>query len=98
MQRQINQWIDTGDLGKKSTYGWDESTETTIHQRDKEDANDYRYFPDPDLVPVQVSEQWLTELKTQIGELPAARRKLPRRTVRPEPRRRGDLRRRSQAR
>jgi aspartyl-tRNA(Asn)/glutamyl-tRNA(Gln) amidotransferase subunit B len=74
-QRQINQWIDTGDLGRKSTYGWDESSGTTFHQRNKEDANDYRYFPDPDLVPVEVSDEWLTELKTQIGELPAARRK-----------------------
>ncbi len=72
-QRQINQWIDTGDLGKKSTYGWDESTGTTFHQRTKEEANDYRYFPDPDLVPVEVSDEWLTELKTQLGELPAAR-------------------------
>jgi aspartyl-tRNA(Asn)/glutamyl-tRNA(Gln) amidotransferase subunit B len=75
VQRQIAQWVDTGDLGRKSTYGWDESTESTFHQRNKEDANDYRYFPDPDLVPVEVSDEWLTELKTQIGELPAARRK-----------------------
>lgn len=75
IQRQIHQWVDHGDLGKKSTYGWDESTESTFHQRDKEEAHDYRYFPDPDLVPIEVSEQWLSELKSQIGELPAARRK-----------------------
>jgi aspartyl-tRNA(Asn)/glutamyl-tRNA(Gln) amidotransferase subunit B len=72
--RQIRQWQETGSLGKKSTYGWDESTQSTFHQRDKEEANDYRYFPDPDLMPVEVSEQWLTELKSQIGELPAARK------------------------
>lgn len=75
VQRQVQEWVDTGSLGKKSTYGWDEPTESTFHQRDKEEANDYRYFPDPDLVPVEVGEAWLTELKTQIGELPAARRK-----------------------
>jgi len=75
IQRQINQWIETGSLGKKSTYGWDEPTESTFHQRDKEEADDYRYFPDPDLVPVEVSESWLMELKAQIGELPAARKK-----------------------
>ncbi len=75
VQRQIAQWVETGDLGKKSTYGWDESTQTTFHQRNKEDANDYRYFPDPDLVPVEVNDAWLTELKSQVGELPAARRK-----------------------
>jgi aspartyl-tRNA(Asn)/glutamyl-tRNA(Gln) amidotransferase subunit B len=75
VQRQINEWIDTGSLGRKSTYGWDEATESTFHQRNKEDSAEYRYFPDPDLVPVEVSDEWLTELKTQIGELPAARRK-----------------------
>ena len=75
VQRQVQEWVDTGSLGKKSTYGWDEPTESTFHQRDKEEANDYRYFPDPDLVPVEVGEAWLTELKAQIGELPAARRK-----------------------
>ncbi len=74
IQRQIHEWVDTGALGKKSTYGWDESTESTFHQRDKEEANDYRYFPDPDLVPVEVDEAWLSELKSQVGELPAARR------------------------
>jgi aspartyl-tRNA(Asn)/glutamyl-tRNA(Gln) amidotransferase subunit B len=73
--RQIRQWQETGTLGKKSTYGWDEATQSTFHQRDKEEANDYRYFPDPDLMPVEVSEYWLANLKSQIGELPAARRK-----------------------
>jgi aspartyl-tRNA(Asn)/glutamyl-tRNA(Gln) amidotransferase subunit B len=75
VQRQINQWEETGTLGKKSTYGWDEPSGATFHQRDKEEAHDYRYFPDPDLVPVEVSDQWLAEIKEQIGELPAARRR-----------------------
>src|SRR3712207_3402558 len=75
IQRQIHEWIDTGSLGKKSTYGWDEASESTFHQRDKEEAHDYRYFPDPDLVPVEVSDAWLNELKARVGELPAARRK-----------------------
>jgi len=75
IRRQIHQWQETGSLGKKSTYGWDESSETTFHQRDKEEANDYRYFPDPDLMPVIVNDAWLSELKSQIGELPAARHK-----------------------
>lgn len=72
--RQVNQWIDTGSLGKKSTYGWDDTAEATYWQRDKEEAHDYRYFPDPDLVPVIVDEAWLSQIKSQIGELPAARR------------------------
>src|SRR5205807_107766 len=75
IQRQIQEWEESGTLGKKSTYGWDEGTQATFHQRDKEEAHDYRYFPDPDLVPVEVDDAWLAELKSQISELPAARRK-----------------------
>ena len=75
IRRQLDEWQETGSLGKKSTYGWDEASQSTYWQRDKEEAHDYRYFPDPDLVPVEVSDQWLVELKSQIGEMPAARRK-----------------------
>src|SRR5205085_9261312 len=79
IQRQIQHWIDTSDpkaaLGKKSTYGWDEASEGTFFQRFKEGESDYRYFPDPDLVPVEVSDQWLAELKAQVGEMPGVRRK-----------------------
>jgi len=74
IQRQVNEWTETGSLGRKSTYGWDEKSGSTFHQRDKEEANDYRYFPDPDLVPVEVSDEWLTELKSQVSEMPAVRR------------------------
>src|SRR4051812_13221141 len=75
IQRQLREWEETGSLGKKSTYGWDEPSESTFHQRDKEEAHDYRYFPDPDLAPVEVSDDWLAELKGRVGELPAARRR-----------------------
>jgi aspartyl-tRNA(Asn)/glutamyl-tRNA(Gln) amidotransferase subunit B len=74
IQRQIKTWEETGSLGRKSTYGWDDATQSTFHQRDKEEAHDYRYFPDPDLVPVTVDDAWLTSLKSTIGELPQARR------------------------
>jgi len=75
IQRQIHEWEESGSLGKKSTYGWDEASGSTYKQRDKEDAHDYRYFPDPDLVPVEVSEEWLAQLKAELVELPAARLK-----------------------
>ena len=75
VQRQIRHWEETGSLGRKSTYGWDEATQSTFHQRDKEEADDYRYFPDPDLAPVEVNDAWLAELKAQVGELPQARRR-----------------------
>ena len=42
--------------------------------RSKEHAHDYRYFPEPDLVPLRVSELWLDELKSELPELPADRR------------------------
>ncbi len=75
IRRQIKQWEETGSLGKKSTYGWDADRQVTMHQRDKEEANDYRYFPDPDLVPLEVDDAWLSQIKASIGELPAERRK-----------------------
>ncbi len=78
IQRQIEHWETTEDpkqaLGMKATYGWDEGRQATFFQRVKEMENDYRYFPDPDLVPVEVGDEWLTELKSQISELPAVRR------------------------
>ena len=74
-RRQVETWQRTGDLGKKATYGWDDARQVTVLQREKEEAHDYRYFPDPDLVPVRVSDEWLTELKGRIGELPQARRR-----------------------
>ena len=75
VRRQIRHWEETGDLGKKSTFGWAEAAEATFLQRTKEEAHDYRYFPDPDLVPVEVGDAWLAELQKHVGELPAARRK-----------------------
>ena len=74
VQRQIHEWEQTGNLGRKSTYGWDDQKMQTFFQRTKEEADDYRYFPDPDLVPVEMSESQIAELKSQIGELPRARR------------------------
>jgi aspartyl-tRNA(Asn)/glutamyl-tRNA(Gln) amidotransferase subunit B len=74
VRRQIDHWIQTGSPGRKSTMGWDEATGTTFLQREKEEAHDYRYFPDPDLVPVEISDEWLDALRARIGELPAARR------------------------
>ncbi len=75
VKRQLAAWEANGDLGSKATYGWDEAAGRTVLQREKEEAHDYRYFPDPDLMPVEVDDAWLTELKSRIGELPAARRK-----------------------
>lgn len=59
----------------KETRGWDEAKGITVLQRRKEEASDYRYFPDPDLVPVRVTETELADARSALGELPAAQRR-----------------------
>ncbi len=65
-----------GTLGpvSKATAGWDERTGRTEIQRRKEEASDYRYLPEPDLLPVTVDEATLQRVRAQLGELPAAQR------------------------
>jgi aspartyl-tRNA(Asn)/glutamyl-tRNA(Gln) amidotransferase subunit B len=58
----------------KATAGWNDRTGKTEVQRRKEEASDYRYFPDPDLVPVAVSAQRLEQVRAELGELPSAQR------------------------
>ena len=58
----------------KATAGWDDKRERTEIQRRKEEAADYRYFPDPDLVPVTVEPAQLERIRADMGELPAAQR------------------------
>ena len=76
--RQIADWEQTraklGDVAKQ-TRGWDANRGATFAQRGKEEASDYRYFPDPDLTPVTVSDEFFAEVKAEICELPAARRR-----------------------
>jgi aspartyl-tRNA(Asn)/glutamyl-tRNA(Gln) amidotransferase subunit B len=59
----------------KTTAGWDDARGITVVQRHKEEAADYRYFPEPDLVPVAVSEAEIVAARTAMGELPQAQRK-----------------------
>ncbi len=73
IQRQLDEFLETGkvmEMGNKSTRGWDDDKQVTVLQREKEEAHDYRYFPDPDLVPVELTGQWLTEIKKCLCELP----------------------------
>jgi aspartyl-tRNA(Asn)/glutamyl-tRNA(Gln) amidotransferase subunit B len=66
--------LEKGEPLTQETRGWDESGGRTISQRSKEEANDYRYFPEPDLPPLRPSVEWVEELRGQLPELPAARR------------------------
>lgn len=58
----------------QETRHWDEPSGTTISLRSKEESHDYRYFPEPDLPPLQVSDAWQAEIKKTIPEMPAQRR------------------------
>ena len=59
--------------GAKTTRGWDDTKSETFLQREKEEAHDYRYFPDPDLLPVAVDEVWRERVRSALPELPLDR-------------------------
>ncbi|MEW6876523.1 Asp-tRNA(Asn)/Glu-tRNA(Gln) amidotransferase subunit GatB [Trueperella pyogenes] len=59
----------------QETRHWQEADSTTSPGRPKSDADDYRYFPEPDLVPIAPSREWVEELRASLPELPAAKRK-----------------------
>jgi aspartyl-tRNA(Asn)/glutamyl-tRNA(Gln) amidotransferase subunit B len=56
------------------TRGWDDPSQSTYHMRPKEEENDYRYFPEPDLPPLTTTPEWLAAIKARLPELPAVRR------------------------
>ena len=73
---QIQQQIETLEAGGKviqETAGWNETEGVTFSQRSKEEAHDYRYFPEPDLPPLWIDEDWLDQIRAALPELPAAR-------------------------
>jgi aspartyl-tRNA(Asn)/glutamyl-tRNA(Gln) amidotransferase subunit B len=82
IQRQLTEWHANGGPAQeptkrvaKFTRGWDDVKGVTVVQRSKEEAEDYRYFPDPDLVPVTVSDAWRESVAKDVVELPIQRRK-----------------------
>ena len=79
IQRQYAEWqadpagYSLEKLGKQNR-GYDDAREQTVFQREKEEAHEYRYFPEPDLVPVVVDDAWREQIRSAIGELPLKRR------------------------
>jgi aspartyl-tRNA(Asn)/glutamyl-tRNA(Gln) amidotransferase subunit B len=66
--------LDAGERVHMETRGWDEARQLTYHMRPKEEENDYRYFPEPDLPPLRTTPEWLAEIRSRLPELPAVRR------------------------
>lgn len=62
--------MEKGEVVKQQTKGFDAKTNTTFAQRDKEMAYDYRYFPEPDLAPIEIDDVWLDEIKESLLVLP----------------------------
>ncbi|NVP17292.1 Asp-tRNA(Asn)/Glu-tRNA(Gln) amidotransferase subunit GatB [Candidatus Gracilibacteria bacterium] len=73
VKRQIN-IIEKGGVIDQETRGWNDDTGTSTTQRSKEDAMDYRYFPEPDLLPLVLSDEFIEEARKQIPELPIEKR------------------------
>jgi len=73
IQRQ-SEILDSGKAVKQETRGWDDVKKKTISQRSKEEAHDYRYFPEPDLPPLEASAFDLNTLKLAVPELPKEKR------------------------
>ena len=66
--------LDAGETLTQDTRGWDDTRGVTYVMRSKEDSQDYRYFPEPDLPPLRLDPAWLAEIRARLPELPAARR------------------------
>jgi aspartyl-tRNA(Asn)/glutamyl-tRNA(Gln) amidotransferase subunit B len=80
-QRQYDEWEKTGQTiqdSPKTTRGWDDAKEITFQQREKEESADYRYFPDPDLLPVRIPAERVEAIRATLGETPQqSRERLP---------------------
>ncbi len=68
------QVLDAGGVVEQETMGWDEARGTTYSQRSKEEAHDYRYFPEPDLPSLQIARDWVAHIRAGLPELPDAKR------------------------
>ncbi|HLC99767.1 MAG TPA: Asp-tRNA(Asn)/Glu-tRNA(Gln) amidotransferase subunit GatB [Patescibacteria group bacterium] len=77
MKRQTDLWNEGKPVDFLSTRGWDEAKQKTVEQRTKEEAHDYRYFPEPDLPPIRVGDGGvdLEAIRAKLRELPQAKRK-----------------------
>ncbi len=74
IERQI-QLLQKGEKVLQETLGWDDILGVTVTQRSKEEAHDYRYFPEPDLPPLVLDKEWIEEIRRNLPELPIYRQR-----------------------
>lgn len=70
MKRQVEA-LESGEVLTQETRGYNETTGKTFTQRSKEEANDYRYFPEPDIPPIEIDEKWMADIEDSMPTLPA---------------------------
>lgn len=73
IERQVAVW-ESGSAVQQATMGWDEQRQVTVVQRVKESADDYRYFPEPDLPVIKINRDWVERVRAALPELPDAKR------------------------
>ena len=72
IQRQIEVLSEGGQIVQETRL-WDETEERTFSMRSKEEAHDYRYFPEPDLLPLKLDPEWIKQVQESLPELPGAK-------------------------
>lgn len=73
-EKRQKEALDKGEKIIRETRGWEEDKGITISMRSKEEAHDYRYFPEPDLPPLQIGKEWVDKVKSRLPELPGQMR------------------------
>jgi aspartyl-tRNA(Asn)/glutamyl-tRNA(Gln) amidotransferase subunit B len=78
IERHVSDWMANRDYVKgkapKENRGWSDDRGVTEYQRSKEEAHDYRYFPDPDLLPLIIDQAWIEQLRATMPELPQSKK------------------------
>jgi len=77
MEFEVNRQKEAAEKGERivlETRLWDERKQETLPMRSKEEAHDYRYFPEPDLVPVEIDDDWIDQIRRELPEMPGAKK------------------------